>query len=193
MGGFSSCHMDYRRRIEILIRSVTKIINDMKQIKYILPIICIVILSFTRDAPSEWSKYMKLKVDEFTGDSTYTQKTDNKYALYLTKVKPSSEEPYVFMSMSGYGYSPIAGKHGVTIMLADGNRIDRPRASIYCSVSRITAYGSYRYSSSFSITSDELEMLSKSNPIKFRVYSDEKVSRKTQRNTSIVAKLMKEL
>lgn len=107
---------------------------------------------------------IKLKYDKFENDSTYT--LDFADWLRVLKVKKSGKVVY-FMRLSNEGFSPQYGKTGVTILLSDGSKIEKPNQKIDCT---FRAGSVYDFSAFFVLNENDLQLLSKHRMTDWRLY-----------------------
>ena len=122
--------------------------------------------SFGQEANEKYCKKIEVEVDKFTGDTTYTSPHSQGFIDPLFYIKKNGE---TMVYLKGYGSTVNVGKNGAILLLKDGKKIERANVSIDCDVNGAGATG-FLYTTLFSLTTEEIEMLSNSPVISVRLY-----------------------
>ena len=149
--------------------------------KILLVLICSLIALNSFSQQSKYCKKIKMKVDKFDNDTTYTSPIGGTMG-WITFVKKAD---ITFMSLRTFGKTISVFKKGVIVLLEDGNKIKKPFAEIN---SEAVSKG-YVYSSFFKLNDEDIELLIASPITDYRLYIYE--GKPVKKNSRVYQEILK--
>lgn len=131
--------------------------------RVLLPLLFISTFSFGQN--DKYCKKIGIDVDKFTGDTTYTSPHLAGFMDPIFYIKKDGE---IMIYILSNGSTANVGEKGAILLLKDGNKIERPEVLIDCKVN--SAGAGFDYTTLFTLTEEEIELLSNSPVSAVRLY-----------------------